>query len=237
MSTMSVSPTRVAGSTRSLVAAALLLILVAVLAGLGQWQLRRAHEKEALEARLAEARAHPQRALPGLRPLPGQMLRLDGPWDAAHAFLLDNRTWQGRPGYWVMLPMQLPDGRWMLVARGWLPAGADRSTLPALPPPPAGSISGEVRYPAAHPYTLADTPGAGGLWQVLDLAALRKATGLDLVDFMLLQTSATPDGLVRDWPPAEGIGPARHRAYALQWFGLSAVTLGGGLAILLRGRR
>ena len=37
------------------------------------------------------------------------------------------------------------------------------------------------------------------------------------------QTSAAPDGLVRDWPrPSTGI--ERHQGYAFQWFSLAALA-------------
>ena len=53
-----------------------------------------------------------------------------GRWDAARQFLLDNRTRDGRAGYEVLTPLQLDDGRWLIVNRGWVSFSGYRERLP-----------------------------------------------------------------------------------------------------------
>ena len=57
-----------------------------------------------------------------------------GSWDAAHQFLIDNRSHGGLPGYEVLTPLRLADGRILVVDRGWRDRGAAstvRSSRPA----------------------------------------------------------------------------------------------------------
>ena len=63
----------------------------------------------------------------------------------------------------------------------------------------------------------------GAILQNLDVAGFAQASGLQMQPFLLEQSSALPDGMVRDWPqPSTGI--AMHRGYAFQWFALSAMA-------------
>ena len=66
---------------------------------------------------------------------------LDGRWLAAHTVYLDNRQMNGRPGFFVVTPLRLDDGRAVLVQRGWLPRDCSDRTA-SLPPPtrPTGAV-------------------------------------------------------------------------------------------------
>lgn len=210
-------------------AAGLAAVLITV--QLGNWQLRRAREKAALQAQLDVLAARPAGALraDALRPPEWLPLRLEGRWLEEGTIYLDNRTHRGRAGYHVFSPFVLADGSGaVLVNRGWIAAGADRGRLPAAPA--AGgrqTVEGLLRTPEAAPFTLAAEAAAGRRWQVLDLAAYRERSGLALASWTLQQTSSAADGLVRDWPrPDAGID--RHRGYAFQWYALAA--LAGGLS-------
>ena len=195
---------------------------------LGNWQLRRAAEKSALQQAIEQRSAQAPAALGQDDPPEWTPLALRGEWHPRHLFYLDNRIHQGRAGYHVFAPFHDHDsGRWVMVARGWIAAGADRTRLPAVTTPdgPAG-LTGQTRVPGES-FTLAND-GAnsamdGARWQAIDLDAWRAATGLPLAGFYLQQTGAASDGLVRDWPrPDAGID--RHRGYALQWFAMAVLA-------------
>ena len=47
--------------------------------------------------------------------------------------------------------------------------------------------------------------------------------------------AAAPDGFVREWSPYLGIGPDRHRGYALQWFSLAAAVAVVWIVLKVRG--
>jgi surfeit locus 1 family protein len=192
---------------------------------LGNWQLRRAEEKTRLGERVTALVSAPVTPLPRQAPIEWQRVSLSGEWLPKGAIFLDNRMHRGQPGYHVLTPLRLAaNGEVILVNRGWMAAAADRSRLPEL----AGAageatVEGVVRHPEDNPFTLAQQAGAGRLWQVLDLPAYRQAFGLPVAQYVVYQTSAAADGLVRDWPRPEA-GVDRHHAYAFQWYGLAAAA-------------
>jgi len=55
-----------------------------------------------------------------------------GHLDADHQFLLDNRSYQGRAGFEVLTPLQRPNGRVVLVDRGWVQLSGLRDRLPGV---------------------------------------------------------------------------------------------------------
>lgn len=192
---------------------------------LGLWQSDRAQEKRALGERIeAAAKAPSTTATSDLTEW--QMLRLTGQWRAEATIYLDNRVQYGQPGYHVMTPFQMADGTVMLIKRGWTGVGLNRAVLPQVSTPEGEvTINGRVRLPEARPYTLADAPGEGARWQYVDLAAYRDWSKLAVIDEVLEQTDPSTDGLIRDWPRPD-FGVDRHRGYAVQWFGLAALSAG-----------
>ena len=192
---------------------------------LGNWQLRRAEEKTRLGERVTALASVPVTPLAGQAPIEWQRVSLSGQWLPQGAIFLDNRMHRGRPGYHVLTPLRLAaNGEMILVNRGWVGAAADRSRLPELAAAAGEAIvEGVVRHPEDKPFTLARQAGAGRLWQVLDLPAYRQAFGLPVADYVVDQTGAAADGLVRDWPRPEA-GVDRHHGYALQWYGLAAAA-------------
>jgi len=208
---------------------------------LGRWQWHRAAEKRALEAAFAAGALQPGTEL-GARStadLPRYAaLRVRGHYDSAHQFLLDNMGHLGATGYEVLTPLLLEDGRVLLVNRGWLPLpDGRRDRLPdvALPHdialPPAIELGGRIDLLPSAAISMGDAaPDAGPAWpkrtsfpKATELAA---SLGRSIEPRQLLLGAAEPYGYRRDWQPAgEGFGPARHLAYALQWWAFAALTL------------
>lgn len=193
---------------------------------LGNWQVRRAGEKAALQASFEMAGSS---QVLDSHTAPGEwhQVNVRGRWLAQSTILIDNRVYQGRAGYHVITPFQIDgEGRVIAVNRGWVPAGATRDILPEIrTPDDIVSVSGRVRLAEADPFRLGQSNEAGVVWQSIDLPRLR-ANVPALADYYLQQTSAGEDGLVRDWP-APDAGIDRHHGYALQWYALAA--LAGGL--------
>lgn len=206
-------------------------VLVAGLtAMLGQWQWHKAEAKEAARTGYEHAAALPALAWSDAAGLGEaamyRRVRLAGEFMPGHQVLLDNRVQAGRAGYHVVLPIRLEQGGAVLVNRGWLAAGGDRSHPPAAAVPPGRqAIEGILVHARSRYLELAPRGGTGAVWQNLDLERYRAWTGMDLPDWLLLQTAPADAGLTRDWPGPD-TGAARHRAYAVQWFSLCALTVG-----------
>ncbi|WP_309678399.1 SURF1 family protein [Polaromonas sp.] len=200
---------------------------------LGQWQLRRAAQKEALQAAIESQKSLPaldSRALAAIKNIADEMHRpaaVQGVWLAAQTVYLDNRAMNGKTGFWVLTPLALQDSsRVILVQRGWVARDfIDRSRLPEVATP-AGlvTVQGRIAPPPSKLYEFKG-PDTGRIRQNLDLAAFGAETGLPLFNGTLLQTGAPGDGLLRDWP-APNLGLDKHYGYAVQWFALCALVLG-----------
>ena len=208
------------------------LMVMALGASLGQWQLRRADQKQAIDIKLAQRGAAPVLAIDAVGNDPEAIeyrkLQLRGEFVADWPLYLDNRPYQSRAGLYVLMPLRLSDGgRVVLVERGWVPRDPfDRARLPRLDTPPGiVTITGQVRRSPGHLMQLGEAgrlqPGA--IVQNLDLNEFARASKLPLQPFLLEQLSAIDDGLVRDWPrPSAGV--ERHLGYAFQWYALVAMA-------------
>lgn len=227
------------------------IVAIAATAALGRWQLSRAAQKEAWQASVEARQAQPAvapaalAALPSAPPatVPGdadplvhRAAVLQGRWLAQYTVFLDNRQMQGRPGFFVLTPLQLTapgtEGAVVLVQRGWVARDfLDRTQLPDVPSP-AGEVEvrGRVALPPSRLYDLGQAGAAAGaegfsrIRQNLDMAAYRAETGLArLAPLTVLQTGGPEGTLQRDWPVIDA-GVAKHYGYAFQWFGLCALV-------------
>ncbi len=219
---------------RSLVAALATLAVVAVAVSLGNWQLRRAGEKQALQAARDAALAGPAIAV-GAAPLDpasvaGARVAARGPIEAARTGFLDHRSHRGVPGLVVIAPMRIGDGPMhVLVLRGWAAHDpADRNRLPefATPARPV-EIEGlaEPNLPQALSLGREHDPAPGErLWLSFSVPKYARWSGLQVQPFVIRQTSALPDGLVREWPQP-GPDVSRHYGYAVQWYALALVAV------------
>ena len=218
-----------------LLAAALLGVGVTV--SLGRWQLDRAAQKEALQAALDSRGRLPPLRLKALAPaeaadpaLQHRSASVRGRWLAQHTVFLDNRQMNGRPGFYVVTPLQLSGRRdAVLVQRGWVPRDVqERSRLPSVPGA-AGEVEllGRIAPPPSRLYQFGDA-GTGPIRQNLEPSAFSREIGVPLWPLSFVQVEAhagEADGLLRQWPrPAVDVH--KHYGYAFQWFGLGALMTG-----------
>ncbi len=218
---------------RALVAVGFVAVMAA-LVSLGMWQLERGREKAEITAALAARGAEPAVRIGAgpLDPAEYEYRRAiaTGTWRVEDQVLIDNQVRNGRPGYRVITPLAIAGGDMhVLVDRGWVPWGASRDALPATPAP-AGEVTveGMLKQPAADFYTLEkEKPAAGSaVWQNLDIAHYRDLKEFALQDLILLMSpDSAGGGFARELPAYDDDWVERHRAYALQWFGLAAVLL------------
>jgi len=236
-------PQQPASRAKAVLALVLLVLLGAICIGAGQWQLRRAHEREALLAAIEAGRQAPAQTLdaqhrdgPDWHPASAR-----GHWLNPFTVLLDNRNLKGQAGLWVATPLELHDspGTAVLVLRGWVARPLPPAVLPDLTAAAGpvdihgtllhrvprlfdlGSLTGRT---TALPQPLPAADGQPPHVQNLPLDALADATGLDLLPVVLQQAPAADAGLVQDWP-GPSTNAAQNYNYALQWFSFAAIAL------------
>jgi len=215
---------------------------IAVFVTAGLWQQGRMEQKLALRSQLDQAQQQAPVAMPDPNEWAAWRYRpvvATGSFDAAHQILLDNRIHAGRPGYDVVTPLVLADGRAVLVDRGWVPAGSTRADIPDVPPP-AGTVAvpGRINAPPGAYLELARETPTSKVWQNLDLERYTSATGVAVLPVIVEQTAPVDrnDNLLREWP-APDFGVEKHRIYMLQWFAFAALAAGLWLYFTFRRRR
>lgn len=200
---------------------------IALTLALANWQLGRAHEKEALAARLAALAKDAPIALGtsevNARDIEWRQVIARGRFEPRHGVLIDNRIRRGVAGYHVVMPLDLGNGgRYVLVNRGWIAGSPDRTRLPEVKTP-AGvvEVTGLATIPGRRFLELSATSTAGRVWQNLTLERYREAFSLPLQPVMIQQENLLDDGLAREWDPPN-LGVDKHYGYAFQWFALAA---------------
>jgi surfeit locus 1 family protein len=248
---------------RQLILAIAALLGIVITALLGRWQLSRADQRERMQMTIDAKQQLPALETAALTAMVGgftddivaqalhRKANVRGTWLPQHTVFLDNRQMFGRPGFYVMTPLQLEGSSSVLmVQRGWVARNfVDRNQLPnvatsqgvveikgRLAGPPTRLLDlGTAVEPATRLPTnaTAAAPGFPPIRQNLDLTVFAKETKLALMPLTLMQTSLPTeiavtlpkDGLQRDWPQVNS-GAIKNYGYAAQWFALSALIAG-----------
>lgn len=214
------------------------VVAIAVLLGLGTWQLDRlVWKQQVLDARAqrvtapaltyAEIVTKTNTALDTVEYRP---IRLRGRYRQGGDLKLLSRTRGGRPGFHLITPL-VPDtatgatGVVVLVDRGWVPLDGDRDRIPA----PAGlvSVEGYVRkFEIPGPFTPDNDPDTG-TWFYLDRHQMAAAAGFDTVAPFYVQRA--PGAASLEVYPSGGLPNIAlrnpHLQYAITWYSLAVVLL------------
>jgi surfeit locus 1 family protein len=217
---------------------------IAVLVGLGTWQVNRLAWKEALLAAI-DARVHTApRTLAEVElqftqfgDVDYEPVAVTGVFDHAgeRHFLA---TYDGQSGFDVYTPLTLADGRSVFVNRGFVPYDdKDPATRSAGEVGGIVTVSGLARNPLAEKPSsmLPDNDVGKNIFYWKDLSAMAKSAGVEpsrlLPFFVDAGPAKNPGGL-----PIAGVTiidlPNSHLQYALTWYGLAA-GLAGVLGVWL----
>jgi cytochrome oxidase assembly protein ShyY1 len=226
--------------------------LVVTMVLLGLWQLRRLDEKreikDRVEARQAEPAVPVEAAVPAgvgigdgaVTAVEHRSVSATGTYAADDTFIVENRSFNGASGAWVLTPLVLEDGRAVVVNRGFL--GYDQQGEIEPPDPPAGEVrvAGTLLTSEERGRFGASDPDDDAL-QVLarvDLDDVADAVSYEvlpayvqLVRSQPAETSDGPPDLVALGRPQAEEGP--HLSYAVQWFTFTTIAV-VGYALLLR---
>lgn len=236
---------------RLLVPALMSLVGVAMLIGLGVWQLERMAWKRALIATLTERLAAdpvplpPPAAWPGLtrEAIEFRRVRLAGEFlhdkeALVYAIGSGSRTAAGGLGYRVFTPLTLDGGRLVMVDRGFVP-DADKAPEARA----AGQVVGPVeivavmRWPEARPMFAPPDDPARNMWFARDPAVIAGHKGITVAPFYVEQESPpAPGGLPRVTRLQPNL-PDNHLQYAITWFSLALALVVIFLVWAFGGRR
>ncbi|WP_188915628.1 SURF1 family protein [Salinarimonas ramus] len=212
------------------------LVSLAILVGLGTWQLQRLAWKEGLIAQI-EARAYgePGEILPesawGTFSRDDQEYRrvvVSGEYlldeeIAVHGLLPGETRGQPLQGYYLLTPLRLETGAIVVVNRGFVPTPLLEE---AAEPEGAVTVEGLVRASEEQPPFVPDNDPAAGQWFTRDLDAIAQARGLERVAPFYVDAVRDEAAPADAWPRGGATvlePPNNHLQYAFTWFGLAAV--------------
>jgi surfeit locus 1 family protein len=195
---------------------------------LGNWQARRAEFRETMQAQSAAAGQQAPvpvgRAADITPQLRYRRVVAGGQYLADHQIWLDNRTYKGAAGFYVLTPLRLDDGTHVLVNRGWIAATAQHTAPPAAPPAGRVTVTGRLNQAPPSFLELQHATSPGPVWQNLDLAEFARVSSLTLAPLIIEQDAERPDGLIRDWPAPDS-GREKNVSYMWQWYSFAALTV------------
>jgi surfeit locus 1 family protein len=222
---------------------------VAILLGLGIWQLDRKVWKENLIATVTARLARAPEDLPSreswsrLVPEGNEYTRVKFPAEflAGQEALVYSAGSAFRPdvqgaGYWVFAPARLAGGSIVLVDRGYVPPERkDPASRAQGAPHGTVEVVGVMRWPETRGlFTPADDPKTN-VWYLRDPAAMAAAKKWDgAAPFYIEQEQPAPPGGL-PFPGKLAVNlPDNHLQYAITWFALAAGLLGVYILFLRR---
>lgn len=209
------------------------LPVLAVLLGLGTWQVQRLHWKTDLLASIDQAEAGPPLPLgPAARPF--AKVVVTGRFDHAREVLLGVEVRGTTLGSHLVTPLLRDAAPPLLVDRGWVPLERDRAVAR---PEGEVAVTGFVRPADERDWNSPRDDAAGRRFYLFDPAAIGRALGLPAALPFGLVALASPGAPAGDLPAAPRRLPRPnnpHLGYAITWYGLAAALVGVVVAFVLR---
>jgi surfeit locus 1 family protein len=192
---------------------------VAVLIGLGRWQVERLAWKEGVLADIAAHISAPPVALPDVvepeadRYLPVEVTGRIG--KEALRVLVSQK--QVGAGYRVISALDT-GARRVLLDRGFIKVSND------IPVPPAGEITvtGNLHWPDERLSSTPENDVAGNIWFARDIAQMAQVLGTEPV-LVVSRALSVPEAGVSPLPVNTSGIPNDHLSYAVTWFSLAAI--------------
>jgi len=210
------------------------LLITGCFTSLGFWQLNRAEEKRLIHSDIVQSIN--RKAIQLFSPITDNWenlryrpVKARGYFGNSFIIYIDNRVHEGKAGYHVISPFYLETSKKngmgetiILVNRGWMPVGNDRSLLPeVITPEGIITLDGRLSSPRSKPTLiggdeLPDTY-SDQVWTYLDINYVEEKYQLQLEPYIILQESDSADGLIRKLPEYQS-NVTMHIGYAIQWF-------------------
>ena len=201
---------------------------VLLMLGLGVWQLYRLQWKEALIADRTERMAAAAIALPGpdadIANMEYRHVAISGEFLHDKEIFLGARSMNGNPGYHLVTPFRLPEGRTVLVDRGWIPL--DRKTADKRAAGNVGgpvTLDGVIRLNGTQTWFVPDNRPDLNFFFWVDLPAMAKLAALPNTEtryFVEAGPALNPGGFPIGGQTRINL-PNDHLQYAITWFCLA----------------
>jgi surfeit locus 1 family protein len=222
----------------------LVAALVVIMVNLAFWQLHRLHERQDFNAQVRSRSSMPiadfdQVVTPQIATVDDadrvewRAVRVTGTYLADEQVIVINRAQAGQAGENVVTPLQMADGRLVLVNRGFV---ADVDTVPA---PPTGTVTvvGRLRATEERSFGGLTDTAEGDLTELFRLDIPRLAEQLPgpvapvFVSLVTSDPSAPGDPMPVPDPELDE-GP--HKSYMVQWFIFSICAIVGWVLAIRR---
>jgi surfeit locus 1 family protein len=223
-------------------------IVAGVCIRLGIWQLHRLSETRASNAQVEAGLAAAPTPVAGLFPAGGsppgasaldyRRIVATGMYRPADEVLLYGRALDEQPGHHILTPLVLPDGRALIVDRGWVPYRFGTPPIrQAAPPENEVTVTGFLVPAIASGDYVGQRGPDGRLISVTEpdvptIAPDLPYPALPLVVQLQAQDPPQAGDLPRVLPPPE-LSEGPHLSYAIQWFTFATIAL-VGYALLVR---
>lgn len=214
----------------------ILLAALVILLGLGTWQVERLQWKESLLADIAARKDAPPVPLSAIEAMAASGGDIEYRTVTASGHFLNNKerdflaTYGDEPGFYIYTPLQLDDGRYVFVNRGYVPSDAKEPEMRK-----QGQLTGEQTVTglaraelSGQPSGMPDNDLAKNIFFWKDLETMASSVGLPkdkvLPFFIDADRTPNPAGL-----PIGGVTivdlPNNHLQYAVTWYGLAVALV------------
>ena len=214
---------------------------------LGVWQLDRNAERRASISNVQAVQAMSMLDL-NHDPLPSDLIDMEyrqvrvlGEYDFENQVALRNQVWTqswgDEPGYALLTPLILSDGRAVLVERGWVPSRYDTSaSWQQLDEPDMVTVEGILRMPmekgemggGVPDPTLVPGETRLDFWNFVNLARLQRQIPYLILNMYIQQSpGSNPEALPYRWLSQPDFEPGAHIGFALMWFFYAGLLIFG----------
>ncbi len=160
-----------------------------------------------------------------------QPVIIRGEFDPQFQVLYDNQVNNMVAGYSVFTPLKVSESQAILVNRGWLPVGKNRSKLPDISITDNKRdvlLNGLLAPPPSKTLVLSNNANSYSKWpavlQYIDIAEIEQHLKVKLLPMVLILNNSEQTKF--DTLPIKiNMRSEKHTAYAFQWFALSFTLL------------
>lgn len=232
----------------------LVAALVVSMVLLGLWQLRRLDEKRDHNALVESRQDQPAVSVTEVVPWTSDVgddvhdvlyraVVARGTYVDSDTVVVENRTYNGAPGAWVLTPLLLRSGSAVVVNRGFIGFDRDGEIVP--PPAPEGPVEVEgLVFPSQQRGSFGATDPDDVELEVLarvDLDRYEAQLDYDLLPAYVQRETSDPEEAAagegaQELVPLEGpdLDEGPHLGYAAQWFIFTTIAAGGYVLLLRR---